>query len=190
MGNFQDNQPNQNLELGEVEGYRNNSDGKFSHEALVMRAMNRVVEIAGHEMIRGYNISTTDPKTGYVKVTYVEDTRSAFIESVRTCEMIMACDLDEDALKKIKELREANEKNKKDLLQKQTTFWVGLNDSAKSRWINISNKEPVTRDTFHKGLQYYELHEASILQLWRNIFAELSKLTSRLDFYKAEIFEG
>ena len=98
-----DNQNNSEIEISDVEHFRGKDKFHFSHQALVMQAMKRVIEIAGHELHEGINETQID-KYGNRSLVYKENTRLAFLEAVETCLMVMACDLDKDAKDKIKKL--------------------------------------------------------------------------------------
>ncbi len=91
---------NNNLEIQDTENFRGGKDIVFSHQALVMKAMNRVLEIAGHELHTGFDRVETK-MDGSTKKQYIESTQAAFFEAVKTVEMVMSCDLDEEAEKNL-----------------------------------------------------------------------------------------
>lgn len=176
---------NDDFEIGDVEGFshKNNS---FSHSILVMSAMRKGLENGSKEMRPGWYNERTDAKGNMIK-TYVEDTRKAFIESVKTCEMIMACDLDKEAEDKISQLKKDIKDFQDDLIKLNDESWNSLPEYKKSeykvqgsRHIKGFLTSPILKEEFIK----FEIN------IYREIFGELTKLTKRLDFYQAEAFEG
>ena len=117
---------NPDLEIGDVESYSGGGkDQAFSHQVLVMLAMKKCVEYGTMEQTPGVYLTEVDNK-GRTKVTYKQDTRRAFIESVRTLKMIMICDFDPDATTDIKKLIESVD-DKKTLRLKEQDDWCQEN---------------------------------------------------------------
>ena len=185
MSNDNLSNKNDDFEIGDVEGF-SHKDNAFSHSVLVMSAMRKVLENGSKEMRPGWFNEKSDPK-GNVTRTYVEDTRKAFVEAVKTCEMAMACDLDETAEKKLKEYKKELTDFKLKLTELNNDSWESLPDYKKleytqhgSRHIKGFLTNPLLKEEFIK----FEIDQ------YREIFSELTRLTKRLDFYQAETFEG
>lgn len=179
------NNKNDDFEIGDVEGF-SHKDNAFSHSVLVMSAMRKGLENGSKEMRRGWFNEKSDPKGNTTK-TYIEDTRKAFVETVKTCEMVMASDLDEEAVNELTKLKEGLKSYKKELAKLNDASWESLPEYKKIEYINQGNKHikgfltsPILKEEFDK----FEI------DMYREIFAELTRLTKRLDFYQAETFEG
>ena len=179
------NNPDSDLEIGSVENFGGAKDEQFSHSSLVMSAMKRCLEAGTKEMKEGWYNERYD-KQGNVIKTYIEDTRKAFIESVRSLKMIMAGDLDEKAFTRIAKYLSNIKKSEKQLIEFDNESWTKLNSYEKRQYTNSGHRHyskilsnPILRREFIE----YELIQ------WRNIFSELSRLTKRLDYYKSETFE-
>lgn len=156
-------------------------DIKFSHETLVMKSLNICIDKGSCEMTEGYNILVTDNK-GKKKVVYHEDTRLAFIESVRILKSIMICDFDKKAKKNIKKLEDEERKCYEDRIKEQKEFF-----KANSRRIMQENKNIIIdSNSLNKRYPFYEFFLGDRLRIHREMLEELSKLTGRLGFYKSK----
>jgi len=173
------------FEIGDVEGF-SHKDNSFSHSILVMVAMRKVLDTGSKEMRSGWFNEKFDKKGGVIK-TYIEDTRKAFIESVKTCEMIMACDLDKQGEDKLKGIKLSLNEYLSELKKLNTNSWDTLPDYKKLEYQKDGVKHikgfltsPLLKEEYIK----YEI------DMYREIFSELNRLTRRLDFYREETFEG
>lgn len=173
------------IEIQDVENFRGANDKQFSHQLLVMRAMTRVIEIGGHELYEGWDEEITD-KYGNKKIIYRENNKKAFIEAVKTCEMVMSCDLDRIAKKEIKKIKTKIENKKKKLLKNQKEWIEQLSFNVKKK-LNIT---VATDEFFVKSLPFYDEFELYKVEKYRDIFSSLKRLTKRLDFYVGEDFEA
>jgi hypothetical protein len=161
----------------------------FSHEVLIMAAMNKVIEYGCQELVAGYYNTETDDK-GKTKIVYKQDTRKAFIESIRTLRLLMLCDFDEIAKKKLmfsdeeedKSLINKLENRKKFYLEQQTEWWESLNDGQRANAQNIG--QGVIEEYFNINLPFYHQYFLEELEIYREIFGELNLLTKRLNFFK------
>jgi hypothetical protein len=173
------------IEIKDVENYRGKSDEKFSHEQLVMSSMRRVIEIGTHELYEGYNEIIED-KHGNRKIIYKENTRQAFIEAVETCEMVLSCDMDKEAENNIQKLKEEMEEKREDALKEQMEWFNNLPFNIKKSY----NYIVISPKIFNSNLPQYNQFQSLQIRIYRKIFAELTKLTKRLDFFAGEEFEG
>jgi len=175
------------LEISDVENYVGEKDQQFSHQDLVMRTMRKYIEVACQEMRTGWFNSKTD-KHGNTTMQYIDDTRKKLIECVQTILDVMACDLDEEVEEEIKKAKEELKEIFNKLCDEEEEEWKVLHEESKRhRWRNGI--------TFKKGRLNPELNFAQEfieeeVKTYRKIFKELTKLTQRLDFYKAEFFEA
>ena len=174
------------FEIGDVENFSSNKDEQFSHSTLVMSAMKRASESGSKEMKTGW-YNTKQDKQGNTIKTYIDDSRKSFIESVKTCCMIMACDLDEEAETYIDECLEDIDNKKMELAKLEEQSYSKLNEGLKvlmkSNGIyNVPGH--VSHPELKEHLVWFEL------EMYRSIFAELSRLTKRLDFFKSQAFEA
>jgi hypothetical protein len=169
------------FELGDVESFQSEKNEAFSHSALVMSIMRKCLDAGSSEMKAGYWQQKSD-KQGNLISTYIEDTRRKFISSVMTAIGIMICDFDKEAEDNIKLLIEEIETKKKEIAEENDKIWE--NSAPEFKKQNPHVKGFITLSFLQ------DLMTENQLEIYRDIFAELSKLTSRKNFYKAEMFEG
>ncbi|HUS50903.1 MAG TPA: hypothetical protein VMZ91_12115, partial [Candidatus Paceibacterota bacterium] len=82
-----------NFDLGIVNAdnqYTVQEEEQFSHQVLVMSAMRKCLEAGSREMVEGY-FNTRADRSGNIIKTYVDDTRKAYIESVKSFRDILSC---------------------------------------------------------------------------------------------------
>lgn len=181
-----DNDAVPDFEIGDVENYSSSKDEAFSHSMLVMIAMKKALEAGTKEMRTGW-FNVKQGNDGHVTKTYVEDTRKSFIESVKTCCMIMAGDIDPEAEEYIEECLEEIENKRVELALIEQRSWESQNEGLKtllrSKGIyNIAGH--INHPDLKEQLVWFEI------EMYRSIFAELSRLTKRLDYFKAQSFEA
>lgn len=169
--------------IQDVEGYTGKDDSEFSHQSLVMMAMRKAIEYGTMEQTHGVYVTEKDMK-GNTKVTYKQDTRKAFIESVRTAKMIMVCDFDDEATEKINTLIEKINDTKKDLMNQQVIWWNALKQSE--RIMYIKKGISVIKDHFSTDLPFIQTYLFEELEIYRQILEQLTLLTERKNFYKAK----
>jgi len=180
------NSSNDDFEIGDVESFSAKKDQSFSHANLVMIAMRKILELGAKEMRNGWVNEKAD-RQGNIMKTYVEDTRRALIEGIKTCMMVMVCDYDELAREKIEELQKKLEDKRKELILKCDTSWGLMYPKDRNEYLR--NKQvhyPGCLDIENYKKEYIEFE----VDVYREIFAELSNLTLRVDEYKGEIFEA
>jgi hypothetical protein len=153
----------------------------FSHEALVMESMRRAAEAGSHEMRTGWWNEKQD-QMGNIVRSYIEDTREKFIETIQTLEMVMASDLDDEVIQKIKEIKVNLRKWKKHLLNEQWKWYCSLGPLPKQQIFNKYGN--IIPEHFHTELQWHQESLNREVRAYRQIFAELTKLTKRLGYYK------
>jgi hypothetical protein len=174
------------FEIGDIENFSSSKDESFSHSTLVMNSMKKAIDAGTKEMREGW-INTKTNHLGQVVKTYVEDTRKSFIESVKTCCMVMASDIDKDCEEYIDSCLEDIEEYRKELSKIEEDAWNKQNNGMKT----IMNSKGIYNVPGH--ITHPELKEQMVwfeVELYRSIFAELSRLTKRLDYYKAQGFEA
>jgi len=172
-----------NIEIGDVEDFRGDSDGKFSHQTLVMKAMSKALDLGSKELIEGFYDENQKDNRGNTKVVYSEDTRRSFIEAVKNCEMVMICDHDSDATKNIKAIYTKIAEKRKQLLKYQKEYY----DNAP---YDFQQSNPTDVHFFNIKFQYYNYFIEAQVDFYREIFKELTLLTKRIGFYEAEQFEA
>lgn len=173
------------IEIKDVENFRGKTDDKFSHQQLVMSSMKRVIDIGTHELYEGFN-ETIEDKYGNKKIIYKENTKKAFIEAIETCEMVMSCDLDEEAEDNIKKIKDSLEEERTKLLKEQIEWFNKLPENTKIFYGKIM----ITSRAFNSNLPHYYQFQEFQIKKYREIFSELTKLTKRLDFFASEDFEA
>lgn len=184
----------------EPENWRNPEDQQFNHSALVMSAMRKCLDLGSKELREGWWEEKVD-KLGNVHRTYHEDTRKAFIESVRCLMMIMSCDFDdEEEIKKKKE--KMKDKDKKyippteriyQLLteiktkeeywkNEEWTWWNSLTPPQQKKL--FSEGKSVTKGYFNKRLEFDNYFYEDETRIYREIFSECNKQTYEVGFYE------
>lgn len=174
----------EDFEILDVEDIKSEKE-VFSHQELVMKAMRRVIEIGGHELVEGHYEEIPDNKRG-IKIIYKEDTRLSFIEAIKTCERVMICDYDKISHERIGILKKRLKETKEKYLKKQMDYWNTLNYEQKNLMLRKLSMPP-TSDVFHARLPYLNLFIDEEIDIYSDIFKELTLLSERRDFYKAEV---
>jgi len=177
------NESENDYDIMDVEGYRGNKDQQFSHQALVMRSMSKCIELASKEMHAGYFDERSDNK-GNVTHVYREDSREAFIESVKTIEMVMACDMDPVAVEEIGKIKEEINKIKDVYLNAEREYWENMKPNVRNSM--IGRGYAYQTGLFNKDFRFFHEYKKIEVDLYREIFKELSKLSFRLGFYEEE----
>jgi len=177
----------EDIEIGDVENYSSNKDGGFSHQSLVMKSMNKVIDTGSKEMKAGW-FSTKLDRNGNQVRTYEEDTRLVFISSVETCLMVMECDLDIEHRKQIDKLISDKEELKKSLIKQEDDEWKNLMPVIKQKL--ISNGKGNIMGYLDKDKRFYQIYLEECVNIYREIFKVLTKQTKELDYYASEGWEA
>jgi|AntAceMinimDraft_18_1070375.scaffolds.fasta_scaffold02561_5 hypothetical protein len=175
------------LEIGNIENYHSDKGG-YSHSAHIDICVKRCIFCGGKELCEGFNETTIDGR-GNTKIVYKEDTRKAFIESVKTLKMNMICDFDEEAKKNIKEIMLNIKEIQTQLLKEQMVFWNNLNYVSKENFMKKNNTIP-NQISFNESLPFYNMFIEKELNKYRELFEELMLLSKRGNHYSAEDFEA
>lgn len=185
------------MEILDTENYRAEKEQEFSHQVLVMSAFKKVIEYGCQELIPGYYDTTIDGK-GNTKIVYKQDTRKAFIESIRTLRMVMICDFDSRVDNKLipSDLSKLDKDNwmdqieitKNKYLTEQKKWWDGLSQGQQRGY--EEQGMDVMDGYFNTDLPFYHQYFLDELEIYRRIFEELTKLTSRLKFYGRKHYES
>lgn len=176
------------FEIGEVEDYRTQKDKNFSHQQLIMKAFERVIELGTHELHPGFYGMEKDKKTNSTKIVYKEDTQKAFVEAIKTLKAIMICDFDEDGddyiIGILTELKEVED----NLLEKQIEQFNSLPRVKQ----NILVKEIGMGIDLNlkEKLNFYWVYRKKELDAYRLILEELTIITKRNNFYEQDMIEG
>lgn len=178
---------NDSLQIIESEGGYGDGDQKFSHTILVMKAMRKCLEAGAKEMIAGYFNEKSDARGNTIRI-YIEDTRNAFIESIKTLEMVMECDLDADSEEKLKEINEKLKETYDELIVKEFEYWKDLSKNELRKMNN--NNLYYQKDTLNINLNFYQEYIEKQVETHRKIFKELNKLTKRMNFYEGYDLEA
>jgi len=177
----------QDIEIGDVETYQPSKDNVFSHQSLVMSSMKKALDNGSREMRPGYFQFKQD-KSGNLIRTWVEDTRKSFVESVETILMVMACDIDEEAEKELNELYKEMKERKTYYLDLEESEWNQLHIVIKTN-LTSAGKGTI-KGSFNIEKRFYQMYLEEQVEIYRQIFMCLTKLTKRLDFYVSEEFEA
>jgi len=171
------------IQIIDSETYEGEGDKQFSHQILVMRAMQKCLEAGCKEMRAGF-INEKSDRVGNVIASYVEDTRNVFIESVETLQMIMTCDLDKEGNINIGRIK----KRLKDEYNKLCAEEKSDFDNAPYliKQLRIKNGIFYREGRLHTELIYSNDYIYSQVDASRKIVKELNLLTKRLKFYEEE----
>jgi len=173
----------EDYEIIEEDEFSSEGEQKFSHQQLVMKAMNKCLDAGSKEMKIGFWNNKLD-KHGNVFRTYVEDTRKTFIESIETVEMFMICDFDKPAKDKIKKLKDDLDNTYKELCEKEAKEWISLSRLAIQQ--RRDNEILYSKGRLNIKLSYYQDYMEEEVRTAREIFKELTQLTKRIHFYEEE----
>lgn len=182
-----DNDNDSGFEIGDVENYGYGNKESFNHQVLVMVSIRQCIDAGNGEMRSGYTNVRTD-KQGNEVISYVEDTRKKFIQTVKTCRALMSCDFDKDANKIFPELLTELKNIQDEYLKQQTAWWDSLNVREKKE--AFRNKQQVINNRLNKNLPIYDFYIDEEVDLYLKIFEELNKLTERIGFYEVADFEN
>ena len=171
------------LQIGDSENYRSDKMQMFSHQMLVMETLRKCHEAGSHELRAGWFNKKMDNQ-GNTTLSYVEDTRKKFVESVKIAKAVMSCDFDNEAEKIISGYLETLEEEKKKLLKNQWEWYCGLPPRPRASYLG-----KVMRDFFSSGLGWYFSYLELQVECYRAILEELHRLSSRKGFYQSETFE-
>lgn len=177
----------EDIEIEDVENYSSNKDSGFSHQSLVMKAMNKVLDVGAKEMKAGWFEYKVD-KNGNQNRIYIEDTRQVFISAVEMCLMVMECDIDPEARNKLDELINLRDELKEYLNKCEDDEWESLQPYIRQKLIN-SGKGNI-KGAFDKEKRFFQIYLDECVKIYRDIFKVLTNQTKRLDFYSAEIIEA
>lgn len=177
----------EDVEIGDVENYQPSKDNIFSHQSLVMSSMKKALDNGSKEMRPGYYQFKSD-KSGNLTRIWIEDTRKSFIESVETILMVMACDIDETAEKELNELYTELKDRKEYYINLEYNEWNQLNQMIKGN-LTSAGKGTI-KGSFNIEKRFYQMYLDEQVEIYRQIFMCLTRLTKRLDFYVAEVWEA
>lgn len=178
----------EDFEIVDVENYATGKDKNFSHQTLVMKTMNQAIENGACEMLPGTMQEVRDPKTGKLLVVYKEDTRKRFIESVKSCMMIMICDYTAETKAAINAYKKKVGERKKYWLNQERLFFAQLDLGTKNSF--AQRGIVYYQEAFNRKLFYGNNFIEEELEVYRGILEQLSILTKTLDFYAEEVYEA
>jgi hypothetical protein len=177
--------PEDEIEIGDVEDYSTPQDKAFSHQVLIMTTMKKALENGAREMRAGWYQLKQD-KNGNVLRTPIEDTRKTFIESVRTCEMAIESDIDDIARIELDELHNNEEDVKDYYLKLEEDEWKSLHQVTRRKLSDVGKTS--IHGKFNIEKKYYQDYLEDLVDIYREIFKALTRLTKRLDFYMETMY--
>ena len=172
---------NSGLEVGDVEDYVSGEEQTFSHQALVMEAMRNAIQSQSHEMKEGFFNKKVDQQ-GNLTMTYVEDTRLKFIQSVEALIVAMSADLDDESKEFIQQELNSLDVEKDKLLQQQIKAVESLKPIPSKQFSQEHGGESF-RYGLLKDQPWYGHYMSFELEAYKNILIELNQMLKRLDFY-------
>lgn len=175
------------FEVIDVENYKTSKEQEFSHQQLVMSVLRKCIEAGCKEMKEGYWNEKVD-KYGNPTRSYVPDTRKEFIEAVKSAEMTMIPDYDEEIIRKIGEIKERLKIKLHEFYQEEKKDWESCRiDVKRDRW---RRGIYYIEGSLNKKLHYYHYYIDELVESYRSICAELNKLTKRLGYYEEVAYEN
>jgi hypothetical protein len=167
------------IQLLDTDNFVGERSEEFSHSQLVMKCMKKCIELGCKEMREGYMNEKAD-RFGNIVRTYIEDTRKAFIEAVKTTQMIMFCDYDTETKKNIETYEKSIDIEYKRL--------CGEEDDQYNK--DQSDIPYHFKGTLNKNMPFYQEYLECSLSIYRKIFSELTLLTNRINYYKEEMVKA
>jgi hypothetical protein len=171
--------------IQDIENYSGQKNKQFNHQELIMISLRKAIEAGSCEMRPGYTNVKTDRKGNEI-VAYVEDTRKRFIETVKICKSIIACDFDEEAEDLFNQTQEYLQNKLDEFLYLQINWWNSLSPLQKKD--EIKQGHFVSPKYLNKNLPYYDLYIEEQVDVYREVLEEITKLTKRLGFYEMADF--
>lgn len=169
------------IEVEDSDTYQFGKDNKFDHIALVMLGIKKCMELGSKDLVEGWWENKTDKHGNELKV-YHEDSRKAFINSVKSLLSLVERDYDDDAKKKIPLLINSLVERKKHWLDMEWNWWNTLNNAQKMKL--ISEGKQVSQGFFNKKLDFDNYYYEEETNIYRQIFTEVNNLTERSNAFK------
>ena len=167
-------------DIVEPDEWQNPEEQVFNHQVLIMNAIKKCLELGSKEMREGWWDEIVD-KNGNVRRKYNSDTRKDFIESVKSLMMVAECDYDEEATKKINEIKKNITERKTYWMSEEWNWWNRLTNQQKNQL--AQQGKHVTQGFFNSKLPFDNFFYEDELNLYRQICTEINHLSKRLDFY-------
>lgn len=171
-------------EVIDIENWRNPLEIKFDRLVLVMASMRKCIDLGSKEMREGWWDEKID-KYGNLVRLYHEDTRKSFIEAVKSLMNITVADWDDETKKNVSMLLQSVKERKIKWIKAQSTWWHGLNRQQQERMIK-QGKE-VIDGVFNTKLDFDNYFNQEELDVYREIFSEIVKLTERNERYQIDM---
>jgi len=159
----------------------------FNHQQLVMTGIAKCLDLGSKELKEGWWEEKID-KQGNMARTYHEDSRKAFVESVKSLLMVVSCDFDEEANAKVRKLIKEIKTRKEYWLNQEWQWWVNLTNQEKDI-LNRQGKN-VMKGFFNAKLSFDNYFYEEETDLYREVCTEINHLTKRLNFYESATFTG
>lgn len=169
----------QKFEVEDVDNYSIEEEQIFSHQALVMKAIKRCLELGSLELHEGADVR--EFINGKVVIIHKPNEREQFINSIKILKSLMTCDFDKDAKTNLISHKTNFNNKRKELLQDQFKLFQVMPVQTK---MDLEIKL-IHKDFLDKRLPQFKFNKANEIEYYRNIFEELNLLTERLDFYKS-----
>jgi hypothetical protein len=167
------------FEIVDTENYRpDNSED--SHKAIILKCISRCNEAGSKEMRAGF-MNTKFDKYGNAHKIPVEDTRKIFIESVKTFEMNLYCDFDDDVKDEILNLDNQLDELFKELYKQEKKDWDDADIQVEA--YRKSNGIVFKPNRLNEKLPYYQEYIDDEIEIYRDMFKSLCLLGDRLNWY-------
>lgn len=173
-----------NFRIIDADDYESDGEVVYSHQSLIMKGMKRIYELGALELHEGCDVK--EIINGKPVIIHKPNEREQYINAIKQLKSGMACDFDEEFLKKIKELNEELEKKKKELLEDQKKSRDSLDINVREKF-GLSIFFP---SILYPGLPYLSYYKKAELQYYRDVFEELVLRISRKKFYSSDAVTG
>lgn len=173
----------ENIEIPNIEEYGSQQSEEFSHEVLVMRAMQKCLDAGIREMREGWYNEKADAY-GNIAKTYIDDTRKAFIEAVSTLKMIMISDFDEDAIKNFNKIIDDLKQEFELLCLKELEDFSTSNSYEKQT--RLKQGIFFKKGYLNESLPFYKDYIDKEIIAYRSLFEVLTLLSKRKHYFKSK----
>lgn len=174
--------------IQDVEGYRSDNLMFFSFDKLAMDSLRRASESKAHEMRPGATNTKLDLQ-GNTVITYIEDTRKKFIESVKAAKMIWIAEFDKECEENVEKIKKHIENERKRLIKAQMEWWNNQTPKMK-QILYFKGRAIITPGTFNSELPWYQEFIETEVEAYQEMCEEIVRLAKRLNYLKEEDFEA
>jgi len=173
-------EPEGDFELEDLEQFRGEKDQKYSHEASIQKAINRVLETGSKEMSEGWWDFKKDPSSReYLEKKWHPDSREEFISSVKMLRDILVAEIESnketlDALKEIE-----------DEIDSRYKFWIESEEECYQKMSRVIKEKSLhQRGGLIQNEFWHKNWTAEKIELYRDMSREIFRLLARVKHFR------